>query len=98
MSVTRANLFDLRFINTVKYFDYFKFTTPGIALCEYQKTWPHQIRTMDTADLIQFIIELVMLLVRSRAEELFVSLMLVRLSILYNGKVAGEEFGEFTIF
>ena len=53
---------------------------------------------MDTADLIQFINELVMLLVRSRAEELFVSLMLVRLSILYSGKVAGEEFGEFTIF
>ena len=33
---------------------------------------------MDTVDLIQFINELVMLLVRSRAEELFVSLMLVR--------------------
>ena len=53
---------------------------------------------MDIADLIQFIIELVMLLVRSRTEELFVS---VRLSILYSGKVAGdsagEEFGEFTI-
>ena len=98
--MARANVFDLRFINTVKYFDYFKFTAnaPPIALCEYRKTWPLQIRAMDTADLIQFINELVMLLVRSRAEELFVSLMLVRLSILYSGKVAGEEFGEFTVF
>ena len=85
MSVTRANVFDLRFINTVKYFDYFKFERPG------HTRGPHQIRTMDTADLIQFINELVMLLVRSRAEQLFVSLMLVRLSILYSGKVAGEE-------
>ena len=85
------NVFDLRFINTVKYFEYFKFTAhaPPIALREYRNTYPHKIRAMDTADLIQFVNGLVRMLVRSRAEELFVSLMLVRLGISFSGKVAG---------